>query len=105
MVTADQLFEKLNRLRFGIEEEDLRAHVEGVMPLVEEIEDLKRAKNAVIIAHSYIPPTIIYSVADYVGDSYGLSKDALTASQDTIVFAAVKFMGKTAKILNPGKKV
>jgi len=105
MVTADELFEKLNRLRFGIEEENLRAHVEGVMPLIEEIEDLKKARNAVVLAHSYVPPTIIYSVADYVGDSYGLSKDALAASQDTIVFAAVKFMGETAKLLNPTKNV
>ncbi|MCG8452098.1 MAG: quinolinate synthase NadA [Spirochaetales bacterium] len=105
MQTADQLFETLSRLRFGVDEENLRAYVEGVMPLVEEIQDLKREKNAIILAHTYVPPIILYSVADKVGDSYGLSKDALAATEDTIVFSAVRFMGETAKILNPGKSV
>ena len=105
MVTVDTIFEKLNRLRFGVEEENLRAYVESVMPLVAEIEDLKKSRDAVVLAHSYVPPVILYSVADHVGDSYGLSKDALRASQSTIVFAAVRFMGETAKILNPGKDV
>jgi len=105
MIDQDNLFEKLNRLRFGVEEENLRAFVEQSMPMIREIEELKKERDAVVLAHSYVPPIIIYSVADFVGDSYGLSKDALNATQKTIVFAAVKFMGETAKILNPGKDV
>ena len=75
------------------------------MPVIEEIERLKKEKNAVILAHSYVTPDIIYSVADYSGDSYELSKNALEAEGELIVFAAVRFMGETAKILSPHKEV
>lgn len=68
------------------------------------IESLKKAKNAVILAHYYVPDEV-QEIADYIGDSYYLSKIAKDACQDTIIFCGVSFMGESAKILNPGKKV
>lgn len=60
------------------------------------IEDLKKAKNAVILAHYYVPDEV-QEIADYIGDSYYLSKIAKDASQDTIVFCGVSFMGEVRK--------
>ena len=64
-----------------------------------------RDRNAIILAHNYVAPQIFYGVADYTGDSYGLSKKAKESDADVIVFAAVRFMAETAKILNPKKIV
>ena len=64
---------------------------------------MKKEKNAIILAHSYVSPEIIYGVADHVGDSFELSKAAQQTNANTIIFAAVKFMAETAKILNPKK--
>ncbi|MFA9378038.1 MAG: quinolinate synthase NadA [Lachnotalea sp.] len=72
--------------------------------LVEEINQLKKEKDAVILAHYYVNDDI-QDIADYVGDSYYLSKIATQVSQQTICFAGVKFMGESAKILNPSKTV
>jgi quinolinate synthase len=105
-ITASQLYEKLKNIKLGafVCQYSLRK-CEELIPVINEINELKEEKNAVILAHSYISPEIIYGVSDFVGDSYKLSRDALVTSASTIVFVAVRFMGETAKILNPEKEV
>jgi quinolinate synthase len=72
--------------------------------LIDKIKELKRIRNACILAHYYQSPEIL-SVADYIGDSLGLSAKAMRSDADIIVFAGVYFMAETAKILNPEKVV
>ena len=69
-----------------------------------EILKLKKEKNAVILAH-YYTPSDVQEIADYVGDSFYLAKVAQKTKADIIVFCGVRFMGESAKILNPDKKV
>ena len=77
---------------------------EKVMDIIEQIKKLKKEKNAVILAHYYVPDEV-QAIADYIGDSYYLSKVAVDLKEQTIVFCGVSFMGESAKILNPKKTV
>ena len=72
---------------------------------IDAIQRLKRERNAVILAHNYQTPEIFHCVADIVGDSLALARDAVTTDADVIVVAGVHFMGETAKLLNPGRTV
>lgn len=74
------------------------------MNIVDKIKKLKEEKNAVILAHYYVSPEV-QAIADYIGDSFYLSKVAVNLKEDTIVFCGVSFMGESAKILNPEKIV
>ena len=104
--SAAELFDRLSAIKLGANVcRYTQEYCEDKWPLIQEIRRLKAQKNAIILAHSYVSPDIIVAVADFVGDSYELSKKAKESDADVIVFAAVKFMAETAKILSPNKTV
>ena len=74
-------------------------------PLIAAINDLKRQKNAVILAHNYMTPEIFHGVGDFVGDSLGLAREAARSDAAVIVQAGVLFMAETSKVLCPDKTV
>ncbi|TGE02325.1 quinolinate synthase NadA [Methylobacterium nonmethylotrophicum] len=93
---------------------DIHARVRHHVPAAEwpalagdvaAIQALKRARNAVVLAHNYQAPEIVHTVADIVGDSLALAREAARTDADVIVLAGVHFMAETAKILNPDKTV
>ena len=74
------------------------------MSVIEEIKKLKKEKNAVILAHYYVPAEV-QQIADYIGDSFYLSRVAVDLDAQLIVFCGVGFMGESAKILSPHQTV
>jgi quinolinate synthase len=100
--TADELLEQFRPLgQETVYDEESCRRIEA---LVEEIQALKREKNAVVLAHNYQRPEI-FEVADFVGDSLELARHGRDVSQDTIILCGVHFMAETAKILAPHKRV
>lgn len=94
--------------------EALRARLSAIVPdaelrykaeIADEILQLKKERNAVILAHNYMEPALYYSVPDYQGDSLELSRKAASTDKDVIIFCGVRFMAETAKILSPRKTV
>lgn len=105
-LTAETLYDQLKNIRVDNPLcQYTKERCERLIPIVEEIEQLKVEKDAIILAHSYVHPDILYTVADHVGDSYGLALNAKETTHQVIVFPAVRFMAETAKILNPEKTV
>ena len=94
-----RLFDKLHKLGWTKEDCEL------IAPTTIEINQLKKEQDAIILAHSYQTPDIMYGVGDVIGDSYGLSVTASKLPAKKIIFCSVYFMGETAKLLNPEKEV
>ncbi len=83
---------------------NLDSYSDEIQNLITEINQLKKEKNAIVLAHNYMNPEI-FEVADSIGDSFELCKAAQEMDCETIVFAGVHFMAEAAKLLNPSKKV
>ncbi|MEQ1855256.1 MAG: quinolinate synthase NadA [Longimicrobiales bacterium] len=81
------------------------AEIAALTPLLEEIEEFKQRRNAVVLAHNYMTPDIYHGVADLKGDSLALARMAEKTNADVIVMAGVHFMAETAKIVNEAKTV
>lgn len=95
---SEQLYEKVRHSIPTVEWSVLSQDIDAIMAL-------KKSRNAVILAHNYQTPEIFHCVADIVGDSLALAREATHIEADVIVLAGVHFMAETAKLLNPSKTV
>ena len=95
---SDRLYDKVRQSIPAIEWPAFAADIDAIMAL-------KRTRNAIVLAHNYQTPEIFHCVADIVGDSLALAREARDAEADVIVLAGVHFMAETAKLLNPSKTV
>ena len=101
MTTTSVVTPPAERLRGILPDVEIAA----LAPLIEEIDQLKARRNAVVLAHNYMTPDIYHGVADLKGDSLALARMAARTDADVIVMAGVHFMAETAKIINEAKTV
>src|SRR6476620_8923331 len=95
-VSAASLYDRVSRVIPKAEWVSFEDDVDAIL-------ELKRKRNAVILAHNYQTPEIFHGVADIVGDSLALAREAMKVDAEVIVLASVHFMAETAKLLNPAK--
>ena len=103
-VSRDRVFDK-KKLSQKLESTLLPHEIEKTLRLSEEIHELKKKKNAIILGHNYMTPDVFYGVSDFVGDSLFLARQAAQTQADIILFNGVHFMAETASILNPDTMV